>query len=237
MAKDLTAIILMIFIGGLAGVERFALFQFSLSRPFIISVIMGYMFNFLTPFLYIGLFFEILWLYKLPIGSVTPPHEVIGVFSSLITYYMGINLLHGNVYIVMSWAIFVGIIAGWTGKRADSMLRLLITRISSNIEVELEKGNVSVLNGSLFRILAFNLSFHFFSLLAITVISLVLTYILLSINILIKPSYIFATSLSTILIGGISIIYNRDKFKVFTAYFLLTLMGFMIYNFLKWDLI
>ena len=58
MAKDLTAIILMIFIGGLAGVERFALFQFSLSRPFIISVIMGYMFNFLTPFLYIGLFLK-----------------------------------------------------------------------------------------------------------------------------------------------------------------------------------
>ncbi len=158
MFESLLRTLLVLVLGALAGLERYAAFQFSILRPFPSAVILSLLLGRTHELLLLGIFFELMWLSRIPVGSTVLPHESLAFYSALITYLVSVHI--GIQWTVaMAWAMFAGIVNGIIGKRVDMILREINLRIANWVEENIE--NDSILEKSLFYALTTNFFVHF----------------------------------------------------------------------------
>lgn len=67
---------------GVISVDRFAAFNLMLSRPIVISFILGLLFGNTVECFYVGLIFEVLGLVDVPFGTRVPREDSFGAFAS-----------------------------------------------------------------------------------------------------------------------------------------------------------
>lgn len=112
----------------------FSLCRFSVSlglleRPLVIGLFWGVIFGNLTSCLYIAIFYELLWLDFLPVGTFIPPHMTAAAFTGLaLATYFGLDsppLVFG--------ALVCGLPMAWLGARLDRNLRDSLNRSYSSV--------------------------------------------------------------------------------------------------------
>jgi len=107
----------------------FALCRFSVSlglieRPLVIGLCWGLVFGNMTSCLYISIFYELLWLDFIPVGTFIPPHMTAAAFTGLaLSTYFGLD----SPPLVFAALIF-GLPMAWLGARLDRNLRDRLNR-------------------------------------------------------------------------------------------------------------
>lgn len=91
----LTKIILLSFCGGLLCLDR-VFIQTMISRPVVVAPFIGLLLNDIRSGLIIGVFVELFWIDRIPVGAYIPPNETIAaVLATSIAVLVGQN--HGGV--------------------------------------------------------------------------------------------------------------------------------------------
>lgn len=112
----------------------FALCRFSVSlglieRPLVIGLCWGLVFGNLTTCLYISIFYELLWLDFIPVGTFIPPHMTAAAFAGLaLATYFGIDAPP-----LVFLALVCGLPMAWLGAKLDRNLRDRLNRSYSGI--------------------------------------------------------------------------------------------------------
>jgi len=112
----------------------FALCRFSVSlglieRPLVIGLCWGLVFGNLTSCLYISIFYELLWLDFIPVGTFIPPHMTAAAFAGLaLATYFGIDSPP-----LVFLALVCGLPMAWLGAKLDRNLRDRLNRSYSGI--------------------------------------------------------------------------------------------------------
>jgi PTS system mannose-specific IIC component len=107
----------------------FALCRFSVSlglieRPLVIGLFWGLAFGNLTSCLYIAIFYELLWLDFIPVGTFIPPHMTAAAFTGLaLATYFGLDAPP-----LVFAAVVFGLPMSWLGARLDRNLRDRLNR-------------------------------------------------------------------------------------------------------------
>jgi len=102
----------------------FSLFRYSISigfleRPLVIGLFWGAFSGDYTTSLYIAIFFELLWLDLIPVGTFIPPHLTAATFSALaLTTYFGLE----HPARIMG-VLFASMPLAWLGTRVEMMIR------------------------------------------------------------------------------------------------------------------
>lgn len=102
----------------------FSLCRFSVSlglieRPLVVGLCWGLAFGNLTTCLYIAIFYELLWLDFIPVGTFIPPHMTAAVFTGLaLATYFGLDAPP-----LVFTALVCGLPMAWLGARVDRSLR------------------------------------------------------------------------------------------------------------------
>ncbi len=112
----------------------FSLCRFSASlglieRPLVIGLCWGLVFGNLTSSLYIAIFYELLWLDFIPVGTFIPPHMTAAAFTGLaLATYFGLD----SPPLVFA-ALVCGLPMAWLGARLDRNLRDRLNRSYSAV--------------------------------------------------------------------------------------------------------
>jgi len=112
----------------------FALCRFSVSlglieRPLVIGLFLCLVFGNLTSCLYISIFYELLWLDFIPVGTFIPPHMTAAAFAGLaLATYFGIDSPP-----LVFLALVCGLPMAWLGAKLDRNLRDRLNRSYSGI--------------------------------------------------------------------------------------------------------
>jgi PTS system mannose-specific IIC component len=112
----------------------FSLCRFSVSlglleRPLVIGLCWGLVFGNLTSCLYIAVFYELLWLDFLPVGTFIPPHMTAAAFTGLaLATYFGLDSPP-----LVFLALVCGLPMAWLGARLDRNLRDRLSRSYSAV--------------------------------------------------------------------------------------------------------
>ncbi|MDO9632428.1 MAG: PTS sugar transporter subunit IIC [Humidesulfovibrio sp.] len=112
----------------------FALCRFSVSlglieRPLVIGLCWGLVFGNMTSCLYISIFYELLWLDFIPVGTFIPPHMTAAAFTGLaLATYFGLD----SPPLVFAALVF-GLPMAWLGARLDRNLRDRLNRSYSSV--------------------------------------------------------------------------------------------------------
>ncbi|MDQ7834506.1 MAG: PTS sugar transporter subunit IIC [Humidesulfovibrio sp.] len=112
----------------------FALCRFSISlglleRPLVIGLCWGLVFGNLTSCLYIAIFYELLWLDFIPVGTFIPPHMTAAAFTGLaLATYFGLDAPP-----LVFLALIFGLPMAWLGAKLDRNLRDRLNRSYSSI--------------------------------------------------------------------------------------------------------
>jgi PTS system mannose-specific IIC component len=107
----------------------FALCRFSVSlglieRPLVIGLCWGLVFGNMTSCLYISIFYELLWLDFIPVGTFIPPHMTAAAFTGLaLATYFGLDSPP-----LVFLALVFGLPMAWLGARLDRNLRDRLNR-------------------------------------------------------------------------------------------------------------
>lgn len=107
----------------------FSLFRFSVSlglfeRPLVIGVLWGVFVGDLEVSLHVAIFYELLWLDFIPVGTFIPPHMTAATFTALIiSSYYGLNSLP-----LVSLALLAGLPMAWLGARLERIMRDRLNR-------------------------------------------------------------------------------------------------------------
>ncbi|MDO9083243.1 MAG: PTS sugar transporter subunit IIC [Humidesulfovibrio sp.] len=107
----------------------FSLCRFSVSlglieRPLVIGLCWGLVFGNLDSCLYIAIFYELLWLDFLPVGTFIPPHMTAAAFTGLaLATYFGLDTPP-----LVFTALICGLPMAWLGARLDRNLRDRLNR-------------------------------------------------------------------------------------------------------------
>ncbi len=229
MIESVAKTILLLILGSAGGVERYAAFQFSILRPFPASVILGLIFGRMNEMLVLGIFFEVLWLSKLPVGNTVPPHEVLAFFSAVIIYLVSIRFGIPSSD-ALSWSIFWGIVNGYLGKRVDMVQREINLRIARWIEAGGE--DEELIGRSLYYALSINFVVHFIYLTAVLVFAFPLALFLKSLSLNTSPGLIFLSGIPSILF--FSYLSSVKKQRLTSLYILTFLIAFFLFLFIHW---
>ncbi len=112
----------------------FALCRFSVSlglieRPLVIGLCWGLAFGNMSSCLYIAIFYELLWLDFIPVGTFIPPHMTAAAFTGLaLATYFGLDSPP-----LVFMALVFGLPMAWLGARLDRNLRDRLNRSYSGI--------------------------------------------------------------------------------------------------------
>lgn len=112
----------------------FALCRFSVSlglleRPLVVGLCWGLAFGNLTSSLYIAIFYELLWLDFIPVGTFIPPHMTAAAFTGLaLATYFGLD----SPPLVFVALVF-GLPMAWLGALLDRNLRDRLNRSYSAV--------------------------------------------------------------------------------------------------------
>lgn len=112
----------------------FALCRFSVSlglieRPLVIGLCWGLVYGNLPTCLYIAIFYELLWLDFIPVGTFIPPHMTAAAFTGLaLATYFGLDSPP-----LVFLALVCGLPMAWLGARLDRYLRDRLNRSYSGI--------------------------------------------------------------------------------------------------------
>ncbi len=112
----------------------FALCRFSVSlglieRPLVIGLCWGLVFGNLNSCLYIAIFYELLWLDFIPVGTFIPPHMTAAAFTGLaLATYFGLDSPP-----LVFLALVFGLPMAWLGAKLDRNLRDRLNRSYSRV--------------------------------------------------------------------------------------------------------
>lgn len=112
----------------------FSLFRFSISlglieRPLVVGLIWGLVAGNLETSLYVAIFYELLWLDFIPVGTFIPPHMTAATFTALaIGTHFGLDSLP-----LISLALLAGLPMAWLGARLERTMRDRLNRSYSGI--------------------------------------------------------------------------------------------------------
>ncbi|PLX69683.1 MAG: hypothetical protein C0603_01765 [Denitrovibrio sp.] len=84
---------------GLVSVDRFAAFNFMLSRPIVVSFILGLLFGNPQECFYIGLVFEAVGLIDVPFGTRIPKEDSFGAFAAC-TLFAILPIEHADEFVL-----------------------------------------------------------------------------------------------------------------------------------------
>ncbi len=127
-------------LGGVLSLDRTAAFQFMVSRPIVVSTVIGLLFRDLTTGLLIGVMTELLWMGELPIGASLPPDETaFAIVVSSVTF-IGERFVGGisRGYVVS--VILLSLPVAWFFRKIDERIRVFNSRISRDAIHRLSEG-------------------------------------------------------------------------------------------------
>ncbi|MDP2848002.1 MAG: PTS sugar transporter subunit IIC [Humidesulfovibrio sp.] len=107
----------------------FSLFRFSVSiglfeRPLVVGLLWGVFVGDLETSLQVAIFYELLWLDFIPVGTFIPPHMTAATFTALlISNYYGLDTLP-----LVSLALLAGLPMAWFGTRLERTMRDRLNR-------------------------------------------------------------------------------------------------------------
>ncbi len=121
-------------ISGLFQLDETGAFQLMLSRSIISATILGWILGSLIGqpelglrygFLF-GIFFDLIWLFRLPIGASTPPDYQVGSSVAISSFILGIHFFDQKfIYIYVFICLLMGFAAGYFGAWFDVVIRRL----------------------------------------------------------------------------------------------------------------
>lgn len=112
----------------------FSLFRFSVSlglieRPLVVGLFWGLVMGNLDTSLYVAIFYELLWLDFIPVGTFIPPHMTAAAFTALaLSSYFGLDSLP-----LILLALLGGLPMAWLGARLERTLRDRLNRSYSGV--------------------------------------------------------------------------------------------------------
>lgn len=107
----------------------FSLFRFSVSlglleRPLVIGLLWGLFVGDLNSSLFISIFYELLWLDFIPVGTFIPPHMTAACFTALaISSYFGLDSMP-----LVSLPLVLGLPMAWLGAKLERVMRDRLNR-------------------------------------------------------------------------------------------------------------
>lgn len=107
----------------------FSLFRFSFSlglieRPLVIGLCWGLFVGNLETSMYTAVFYELLWLDFIPVGTFIPPHMTAATFGALaLSSYFGLDSLP-----LVTLALAAGLPMAWLGSRLERTMRDRLNR-------------------------------------------------------------------------------------------------------------
>jgi mannose PTS system EIIC component len=107
----------------------FSLFRFSLSlglieRPLVVGLLWGLFVGNLEESLYVAIFYELLWLDFIPVGTFIPPHMTAATFTALaLCSFFGLDSLP-----LACLALAAGLPMAWLGARLERGMRDRLNR-------------------------------------------------------------------------------------------------------------
>lgn len=111
-----------------------SLFRFSVSlglieRPLVVGVLWGVFVGNLESSLYISIFYELLWLDFIPVGTFIPPHMTAATFTALaIATHLGLDSMPQ-----VCLPLLAGLPMSWLGARLERIMRDRLNRSYSGI--------------------------------------------------------------------------------------------------------
>lgn len=112
----------------------FSLFRFSVSlglieRPLVVGLLWGLAAGNLETSLYVAIFYELLWLDFIPVGTFIPPHMTAATFTALaLSTHFGLDSLP-----LISLALLAGLPMAWLGARLERTMRDRLNRSYSGV--------------------------------------------------------------------------------------------------------
>jgi mannose PTS system EIIC component len=112
----------------------FSLFRFSVSlglveRPLVVGLFWGLFVGNLEPSLFIAIFYELLWLDFIPVGTFIPPHMTAAAFTALaISTRFGLDSLP-----LVCVPLLAGLPMAWLGARLERVMRDRLNRSYSGV--------------------------------------------------------------------------------------------------------
>jgi len=107
----------------------FSLFRFSVSlglieRPLVVGLLWGLFMGDMETSLYVAIFYELLWLDFIPVGTFIPPHMTAATLTALtLNSYFGLNSLP-----LVSLSLAAGLPMAWLGARLERTMRDRLNR-------------------------------------------------------------------------------------------------------------
>jgi len=107
----------------------FSLFRFSVSlglfeRPLVVGLLWGLFMGDLETSLHVAIFYELLWLDFIPVGTFIPPHMTAATFTALsINSYLGLTSLP-----LVGLSLVAGLPMAWLGTRLERTMRDRLNR-------------------------------------------------------------------------------------------------------------
>lgn len=127
-------------LGGVLSLDRTAAFQFMVSRPMVVSTIIGLLFKDLTTGLLIGVLIELLWMGELPIGASLPPDETaFAIMVSGVTF-IGERFVGGISRGYVVGVILLSLPVAWFFRKIDERIRIFNSKISRDAIQRLSEG-------------------------------------------------------------------------------------------------
>lgn len=135
MPGMLTQAVLLTLVGGILGITATAVGQFGISRPLVISTVVGWLLGNLPMGLTIGATLELIWMGVAGIGAAVPPNIVVG---SLLASSFAIMTGQG-----VETALAVAVPAAMAAQSLSIFYRTLTIGLMHWAEKQVEKGKVN----------------------------------------------------------------------------------------------
>ncbi|MFH1897837.1 MAG: PTS sugar transporter subunit IIC [Candidatus Desantisbacteria bacterium] len=137
----------------LINLDATAIAQTMISRPIVISPLIGAVIGLLngdvvigaSAGVIVGVLLEFFWISLLPLGSSVPPNATISsaVTTAVVCYLC--KKAQIEPYLITTGLVY-GICCGYVGGRTDTWLRTVNARLVNKAEPFVEKGELSVIN-------------------------------------------------------------------------------------------
>ena len=125
----------------LLGLDRTAFLQSMVSRPLVAAPLTGWLLGIPQAGLEVGMLLELLWLGRLPVGTVIPPDDTqVAIGATLLALTLERLLgLHGMPAVIL--CVLVAIPLGQFGRYADSRARQANDHLARQAEVAAAAGD------------------------------------------------------------------------------------------------
>jgi len=125
----------------LLGLDRTAFLQSMVSRPLVAAPLTGWLLGIPLAGLQVGMLLELLWLGRLPVGTVVPPDDTqVAIGATLLALTLERLLdLHGMPAIIL--CVLVAVPLGQFGRYADQRARQANNRLARQAEAAAAAGD------------------------------------------------------------------------------------------------